>query len=89
MEIHCFHIWLKSFETFIEANTTSPAERLFFLSKYTAGEAKRAIQGFLMLDGPQVYQNAKSVVIKRFGDKYKLAELFNSEYKNNNNNIYL
>ena len=34
-----------------------------------------------MLDEPQVHQNAKSVLIKRFGDKCKLTKLFKSELR--------
>ena len=44
-----FELWLKSFETYIEAKTSSPIERLHYLGKYTGGEAKAAILGFIQL----------------------------------------
>ena len=33
--------WIKSFETFIERKTRNPSERLYYLSKYTTGEARQ------------------------------------------------
>ncbi len=77
-----FPVWLKSFESIIEPTARAEGEKLFMLSKYTAGDARRAIEGFLLLDEPNVFQHAKSVLIKRFGDKYKLSEVFKGELAN-------
>ena len=71
-----FPIWIKSFEALIETNTTSPSERLYFLSKYTAGEAKQAIRGFFVQDGNSAYIDAKRTLISRYGDKFRAAEAF-------------
>ena len=42
--------WIKSFETFIKRKTRIPSERLYYLSKYTTGEAREAVGGLLVLD---------------------------------------
>lgn len=39
--------WKKSSETFIERKTKDPSELLYYLGKYTSGESKEAISGFL------------------------------------------
>ncbi|KAF0305352.1 hypothetical protein FJT64_023010 [Amphibalanus amphitrite] len=44
-----FPLWLKAFETYVEHRTSSPVERLHFLSRYTEGDAHSAIAGFLHL----------------------------------------
>ena len=71
-----FPLWLKSFESLIERNTISPTERLYFLSKYTAGEAKETIKGYFMQDTEYAYIDAKKHLQTRYGDKYSAAETF-------------
>ena len=41
-----FPIWIKSFESIIESHTDWSSERLYFLSKYTSGAAREAIERF-------------------------------------------
>ena len=67
-----FPVWIKSFDAIIESHTQSPAERLYFLSKYTSGAAKEAIEGFLTLNDDQAYLRAKYTLNTRFGDRYKV-----------------
>ena len=45
-ELLRFPVWIKSFEAIIESHTDSSSERLYFLSKYTSGAAREAIEGF-------------------------------------------
>ena len=71
-----FPVWIKSFDAIIESHTQSPAERLYFLSKYTSGAAKEAIEGFLTLNDDQAYLRAKYTLNTRFGDRYKVSEAF-------------
>ena len=42
-DVLAFPAWLRSFESQIEAHTTTDEERLFYLGKYTTGEAKKLI----------------------------------------------
>jgi hypothetical protein len=75
-DLTSFPIWVKSFEALIESNTTSPSERLYFLSKYTSGDAKQCIQGYFVQDGDQAFADAKATLYRRYGDKYRAAEAF-------------
>ena len=77
-----FPLWLKSFEALIEKNTTSSSERLYFLSKYTAGEAKETIKGYFMQDSEYAYTDAKKHLTTRYGDKYSAAETFKDKLHN-------
>lgn len=74
-----FPIWLKSFESLIERKTTSCSEKLYFLNKYTTGDAKRCIQGFFALDDEEAYALAKSTLMERYGDKYRISEAFKQQ----------
>ena len=71
-----FPEWIKSFESLIENSTESTTQRLYFLSKYTDGDARDCIKGFLVQDNENAYSEAKQTLIRRYGDKYRLAEAF-------------
>ena len=45
-DILTFPAWLRSFESLIEAHTNSEEDKLFYIGKYTGGEAKKVIRGF-------------------------------------------
>ena len=45
-----YPVWLKAFETLIEARAVKPSERLHYLGKYVKGEAKQVVASFLLLD---------------------------------------
>jgi hypothetical protein len=70
-----YPLWWKSFEALIERATACESDRLFFLGKYTSGVAKEAIQSFLMSNDQDAYAKAKAVLRRRFGDKFKTAEI--------------
>ena len=74
-----FPTWLASFETLIEGNTKSPQDRLHYLGKYTAGEAKNCIRGFFTLNSVDTYDRAKHALITRYSDKYRLGEAFKKQ----------
>ncbi|XP_043209587.1 uncharacterized protein LOC122374727 [Amphibalanus amphitrite] len=71
-----FPMWLKSFETYIEHQTSSPIERLHFLGKYTAGEAKTAILGLLHLRTDEAYSQAKARLNDRFGNDFIISNTY-------------
>jgi hypothetical protein len=58
-----YPVWVKAFETLIESRAVNPAEKLHFLGKYVAGEAKSVVEGFMLLDGDDAYEKAKSVCL--------------------------
>ena len=71
-----YPIWIKSFETFIERKTSDPSERLYYLGRYTAGEAKEAVSGLLTLDNGDAYQKARKILTSRFGNQFMVADAF-------------
>ncbi|KAK3750705.1 hypothetical protein QZH41_005748 [Actinostola sp. cb2023] len=71
-----YPIWIQAFETLIENKTTRPNERIHFLRKYVAGEAKEAIDGLLLLKCDDAYQKAKEMLSKRFGDPFAIATAY-------------
>ena len=77
-----FPMWLKSFETYIEHQTSSPVERLHFLGKYTAGEAKTAILGLLHLRTDEAYSQAKARLNDRFGNDFIISNTYRMKLRN-------
>ncbi len=71
-----FPMWLNSFEALIESKTELPSERLFCLAKYTAGDARDCIQGYLTLFTEEAYAQAKYQLKTRYGDKVKVARAY-------------
>ena len=72
----CYPHWIKSFEALIERKTKDPSERLYYLSKYTKGEAKEAVSGLLSLDSVNAYNKAKRILASRFGNHFIVADAF-------------
>ena len=77
-----FPEWIRSFEVLIEKHTTSAIDRLYYLNKYTAGDAKTAIQWYFTLHSASAYDQAKTTLVKRYGDKFKISEAFRKKMDN-------
>ena len=71
-----FPKWLKSFETLIEGQTDKPEQRLYYLGRYTAGDAKEAINGLVTQKGPNAYRLAKQVLSDRYGNPFLVATAY-------------
>jgi len=61
-------------ETFIERKTRIPSELLYYLSKYTTGEAREAVSGLLALDNIDAYDKAKKILRNQFGNHFIVAD---------------
>ena len=68
--------WIKSFETFIERKTKNPSERLYYLGKYTTGEAKEAISGLLALQDTNAFSKARKILKDRFGNPFIVSDAY-------------
>ena len=68
-----YPVWLKAFETLIEARAVKPSERLHYLGKYVKGEAKQVVASFLLLGSEDAYEKVKEMLAKRFGDPFVVA----------------
>ena len=71
-----FPTWLNSYEALIERRTDVASERLYFLGRYTGGDARSCIQGYLTLHTDEAYVQAKSMLIHRYGDKVKIGRAY-------------
>ena len=68
--------WIKSFETFMERKMENPSKCLYYLGKYTTGEAKEAISGLLALDNTGAYNKARKILTDRFGNPFIVANAY-------------
>ena len=75
-------MWLNSFKAIIEKNTDLPADRMFYLSKYTASDAKDCIQGYLTLYNMDAYYKAKATLLSCFGNKYRVSNAYKQKLDN-------
>ena len=74
-----FPVWIRSFEALVERRRRDPGDRLYYLGLYTSGPAHEAIKGFLMLNAPDAYQDAKQTLCDRYGNSVTLAETYRSK----------
>ena len=68
--------WIRAFETLIESKAIRPDEKIHFLRKYVAGEAREAIDGLMLLNSEDAYQKTKEMLSKRFGDSFVVANAY-------------
>ena len=57
----------------MEKRTDSPSQRLYYLGRYTAGEAK---SGLLTLESTNDYQPARKILSDRFGNPFLVANAY-------------
>ena len=71
--------WKKSFNSLVERRTESPSQRLYYLGRYTTGEAKEAIRGLLALDSEHTYREARKILSDRFGNPFLVANAYHKK----------
>jgi len=67
---------LFAFDAIIERRTDNTSERLYYLGKYTAGDAKDAISGLLTLESAEAYCAARNILKDRFGNPFLVADAY-------------
>ena len=72
---------IKSFETHNENKTSYPVKCLYFLSRFTTGEAKDSIRGFLNVQSDDAYTKAKAKLQNRYGNQFTLASRYKSKIR--------
>ena len=60
----------------IERRTDNPSQRLFYLGKYTAGEARQAVRSLLSLDSAEAYSETRKILAERYGDPFLVADVY-------------
>ncbi|XP_038062585.1 uncharacterized protein LOC119733075 [Patiria miniata] len=71
-----FPVWMNSFSVLVEQRYTSPIDRLYYLGRYTSGEARECIKGLLALNSENAYQKAKKLLTERYGNKMLAASTY-------------
>ena len=80
-ELLLYPTWKKSFDTIVERRTDSSSQRLYYLGRYTTGEAKESISGLLALDSEDAYLEARKILFDRFGNPYLVANAYKKKIK--------
>ena len=68
--------WSTAFKTLIENKGIPHAERLYYLQKYLAGEARETVKGYLLLNTADAYNQAKETLENRYGNPFAIASAY-------------
>ncbi|XP_046551558.1 uncharacterized protein LOC124261295 [Haliotis rubra] len=71
-----FKPFIRAFEHGIEDKTINPKDRLYYLDQYTIGEPNDLIRSCIHMNPESGYEQARSLLDKKFGNKYKLAAAY-------------
>ncbi len=66
--------FIRAFEYSVESKTQDPADRMYFLDQYTTGRAGNIVQGCMHMPPDRGYVEARKLLEKHFGNKYKVSE---------------
>ena len=76
-----FPEWQNSFMTLIDSRGIPEDERIYYLRKYTSGDAKDCIQGFLSLCSPEAYEEGLALLKERFGSDFSLSNSYQEKLR--------
>ena len=68
--------FIRAFENLIERKTNSPSARLYYLVQYTAGQVKELMSSCLSMQDARGYDEARKLLLERYGQPYKIAAAF-------------
>ena len=71
-----FPSWRATFETLIGSRSIPRAERVHYLRRYLEGQAKEAVEGFLLLSTDDAYERAMHLLDDRYGNTFAIANAF-------------
>ena len=71
--------WRSAFSTLIDRRDIAPAERVHYLRRYLAGEARQCVENFLLIPSDDSYHEAIKLIEKRFGNSFSIAQAFKSK----------
>jgi len=77
-----YPIFMRAFETIIEACVFVNKEQLYFLSKCTTGKVNDIIKSFVTLTSGDSYKRSKNLLAQRFGDPLRVSNAYKSRLKN-------
>ena len=71
--------WKKSFTTLVEQHAVRQEDRMHYLNRYLSGKALKCVQGYMLLDSGDAYNDAKKLLEERFGNPFVLANASRSK----------
>ena len=75
--------WAKSFDAFIsKRKQLSASDRLYYLEKYTTGEARELIEHYLTMNSDQAYHEAKKDLEQTYGNAYLISQAYKRKLAN-------
>lgn len=74
-----YRSFIRAFERLEETQTFSSTERLYYLKKYIAGDAKGLVPSCHHLPSDEGYEEARKLLKRKFGDEYNVASAYESK----------
>ena len=74
--------FITAFDSIICDNVLTDKDRLYFLNKYTVGQANEVVKGFLAVNSNNAYKEARKLLDERFGNPVHVAEAYKSKLRN-------
>ena len=74
--------FITAFDSIICHNVSTDKDRLYFLNKYTVGQANEVVKGFLAVNSSNAYKEARKLLDERFGNPVHVAEAYKSKLRN-------
>ena len=71
--------WKSAFSLLIERKNITPREKLLYLKKYLAGEAKNAVGSFFLMSSEDAFVKALDQLENRYGNSYIVSQAFRSK----------
>ena len=68
--------WRSAFETLVESKHIPPADRIHYLKRYLGGRARECVEGYFLFTSESSFDEAKTLLDKRFGNKDVIAKAF-------------
>ena len=74
--------WRSAFEILVNLKSIPDPEKLYYLKRYLAGDAKAAVEGHLMFPTSDAYKAAMHLLEDRYGDPFSIADAFRNKLDN-------
>ncbi|XP_068759693.1 uncharacterized protein [Montipora capricornis] len=68
--------FIRAFDSLIESRTYSSSDRLYYLEQFTPGDVKEIVRSCHHLPSEEGYNEAPSLLKKKFGDEYRIASAY-------------
>jgi len=67
-----------TFDVLVDGRHIPQNEKIYYLKRYLAGEAKETVEGFLLVPTADAYKAARDLLDERYGNHFSVANAFRS-----------